>query len=151
MHELSKKFLSSQEAAARGDRDAEFELGLMYGLGLGVAQSYTESLKWYERAARRGCDRAQVNLGFMFGTGRGAPQDFVRAYAWYNVAAAGGNETARKNRDIVAEDMSKGQLEKAQILANELYESLSDDRDQPAEKLPEPEPDPVRDADRRED
>ena len=65
--------------AEQGDTGAQFNLGVMYGLGLGVAQDYLMAMDWYEKAALNGNAQAQCNLAWMYGTGRGVPQDFVRA------------------------------------------------------------------------
>ena len=113
-----------REAADNGDRLSQFKLGVSYGLGLGVAQDYAQAVAWYRRAAELGLAQAQSNLGFMYGTGRGVPQDYVQAYAWYNIAAAGGEDTARANRDIVADKMSRGQVEEAQRVSRDLFEVL---------------------------
>lgn len=122
--DFSDTFSRCTTAADLGDVRSQFQLGLMYGLGLGVAQSYASALRWYRAAACQGHGKAQVNLGFMYGTGRGAPQDYIEAYAWYSVAAATGDETARSNRDIVAKEMSVNQLEEAQKLSKELFASI---------------------------
>ena len=111
-------------AAELGEAQAQFQLGLMYGLGLGVKQNYATALSWYREAARQGHGKAQINLGYMFGTGRGVPQDYVEAYAWYSIAAAAGDEIARANRDIVASEMSANQLEEAQNLSKDLFASI---------------------------
>ena len=118
-------FNAAREAADGGDSAAQYRLGVMYGLGLGVAQNYAEAVKWYRKSAASGDPRAQSNLGFMYGTGRGVPQDFIQAYAWYNVASASGEDTARKNRDAVAERMSPSQLEQAQKLSSNLFEEIN--------------------------
>lgn len=115
---------SCRKAAENGDSAAQYKLGVMYGLGLGVAQDYSEAVKWYQRAARAGDARSQSNLGFMYGTGRGVPQDFIKAYAWYNVASASGEDTARHNRDAVAGRMGASQIEKAQKLSAEIFEQV---------------------------
>jgi len=115
---------SCREAAGNGDRTAQYKLGAMCGLGLGIPQDYAAAVKWYRLAAESGDARAQSNLGYMYGTGRGVPQDYIQAYAWYNVASAGGEDTARKNRDAVAERMSPSQLEQAQKLSAELFEGI---------------------------
>ncbi|MDH3315899.1 MAG: sel1 repeat family protein [Gammaproteobacteria bacterium] len=116
---------SCRKDAEKGDPVAQYKLGVMYGLGLGVAQDYSEAVKWYQRAARAGDARSQSNLGFMYGTGRGVPQDFIKAYAWYNVASASGEDTARHNRDAVAGRMSASQIEKAQKLSAEIFEQVN--------------------------
>ena len=112
------------EAAENGDRAAQFKVGVLYGLGLGVGQDYFQAVHWYRRAAELGFAQAQSNLGFMYGTGRGVPQDYVQAYAWYNIAAAGGEDTARANRDVVAEKMSRSQIEEAQRVSSQLFGRL---------------------------
>lgn len=116
---------AARRAADAGDALAQYRLGVMYGLGLGLAQDYAEAVRWYRKAAASGEARAQSNLGFMYGTGRGVPQDYIQAYAWYNVASASGEDTARKNRDAVADRMSPSQLEQAQKLSSQLFEEIN--------------------------
>ena len=111
--------------AEQGDAQAQCNLGVMYGLGLGVGQSYTKAMGWYAEAARRGSAKAQANLGWMYGTGRGTPQDYTSAYAWYSVAAADGEDTARYNRDLLAERMTPSQLERAQEAAKDLVRKIA--------------------------
>jgi TPR repeat protein len=41
-----------QRAAAQGDSNAQYNLGVLYQLGEGVAQDYTESANWYSEAAK---------------------------------------------------------------------------------------------------
>ena len=122
-------FESCREEAEQGDPAAQYRLGVMYGLGLGVAQDYAQAVEWYQRSARAGDARSQSNLGFMYGTGRGVPQDFIKAYAWYNVASASGEDTARQNRDAVATRMSASQIEKAQKLSAEIFEQIKQAQD----------------------
>ena len=124
IHDYTMSRLEALKGAQANDRSAAFRLAQMLGLGLGGEQSYVQAVHWYQVAAELGHGQAQCNLGFMYGTGRGVPQDFVRAYAWYNLAAATGEDTARRNRDAVAQRMSPRQLERAQDLSSELFESV---------------------------
>ncbi len=124
VQDYSEVLSRALESAQRNDREAQFRLGILSGLGLGCPQDYAEAVKWYTRAAEAGHAAAQSNLGFMYGTGRGVPQDYVRAYAWYSLAAAVGDEIARGNRDAVREMMAGDQLERAQRLAGELFDKL---------------------------
>ncbi len=122
--DFDETMMSCRQAAVKGSLEAQFNLGLLYGMGLGVRQDYTEALEWYRKAAERGYAQAQNNLGWMHGTGRGVPQDYVQAYAWYSIAAAQGEETARENRDCLALVMTPSQLERSQNLAGELFNRL---------------------------
>ena len=40
--------------AEQGDAKAQFNLGVMYGDGLGVKQDYFEEVNWYRKAAEQG-------------------------------------------------------------------------------------------------
>ena len=40
-----------RQAAELGDADGQFNLGLSYAQGEGVAQNYDEAAKWWKRAA----------------------------------------------------------------------------------------------------
>ncbi|MDZ4261434.1 MAG: tetratricopeptide repeat protein [Pseudomonadota bacterium] len=48
--------------AEKGDPQAQFNLGLMYHSGLGLAQSEGEAVKWYKKAAEGGYSAARVYL-----------------------------------------------------------------------------------------
>ena len=48
--------------AEQGDGDAQFNLGIMYDVGLGVRHDYAEALQWYRKAAEQGHAKAQFNL-----------------------------------------------------------------------------------------
>ena len=71
------------------------------------------------QAAQQGDVDHQNALGFMYEHGIGVTQDVVQAYKWYLIAGSGGNETARKNREMAAENMSPAQIAEAERLARE--------------------------------
>jgi TPR repeat protein len=123
IHDYTMSMREARTKAEAKNRNAAFRLAQLLGLGLGCVQDYEQAVHWYRVAAELGHSQAQCNLGFMYGTGRGVPQDYVRAYAWYNVSAASGDDTARRNRDAVVQQMSPRQLERAQDLSTELFES----------------------------
>ncbi len=43
-----------RRAAEQGYVEAQFSLGVMYGMGFGVSRNPNESLKWYRKAAEQG-------------------------------------------------------------------------------------------------
>jgi TPR repeat protein len=52
----------------------------------------------------------------LFAIRQGVLQDHAKAHMWYNLAAANGNEIGRKNRDIIAKNMTSDQTADAQNL-----------------------------------
>ncbi len=72
--------------AEQGDSAAQFNLGLIYANGRGVAKNDIQALIWYTKAAHQVHARAQANLAFMYATGRAVPQDLITAYMWASLA-----------------------------------------------------------------
>ncbi len=60
--------------AEQGDVHAQYNLGRMYGDGLGVPQDYAEAMKWYRKSAEQGDAHGQNNLGAMYAEGQGVPR-----------------------------------------------------------------------------
>lgn len=84
-------------AARRGDRVAQYNLGLMHAFGLGTHEDHEAAAAWYRRSAEQGYDKAQAVLGLMYATGVGVPRDTGEAVRWWKLAAAQGNADARFN------------------------------------------------------
>ena len=115
-----------RKAADQGDVEAQYDLGFIYRHGRGVPQNDAEAAKWYRQAAAQGNAIAQFNLGFMYGNGEGMPQNFVEAYRWFTLAAAQlpaadsfNREKAIRNRDVLAREMTPGQIAAAQKLVRD--------------------------------
>ncbi len=83
--------------AERGDRRAQYNLGVLYGRGLGVPQNFAAAAKWYLAAAEQGHTNAVANLGHAYEQGRGVARDFGKAAKWYRRAAEHGDIAARAN------------------------------------------------------
>src|SRR3546814_3970594 len=63
--------LEWKEPAAKGNRDAQFNLGQAYKLGRGVAADPQKAIDFYRKAADQGHEPAEANLGWtLFQTGR---------------------------------------------------------------------------------
>ena len=67
---------------------------------------------------------AQFNLGLMYEKGKGVPQDYVTAYAWYNIAAFNGNADGKRNKGLLAKEMSPNQIAEAQRLSKVLLNRI---------------------------
>ena len=95
--------------AAKGDVDAQYNLGMMYDYGKGVTQDYKEAVKWYLLAAEQGSASAQYNLGVMYDNGEGVIQDYVRAHMWFNLVTSKGSKKGRENREKATKIMTPAQ------------------------------------------
>ena len=86
----------------------------MYRRGQGVPQDDKEAVKWYRLAADQGDAQAQYNLGLMYSEGQGVQQDYPLAYMWWNLCDSNVHKDAIHNRNILEENMTPQQIEKAQ-------------------------------------
>ena len=73
--------------AEAGNANAQFNLGMMYGRGDGVAQDYATAARWFTSAAEQDHVQAQARLGAMYARGLGVPQDDAAAVRWLTRAA----------------------------------------------------------------
>src|SRR5271169_4908695 len=93
-----KAFEDFAKAAASGDVEGQFQLGLLYARGQGVVGSLGDAIVWFRRAAERGHAEAQhqLSLAYLHGghADGGAPN-------WYDRAAAVDREFADRNRELM--------------------------------------------------
>ena len=86
---------------ARGNAEAQNDVGFSYYTGQGVSQDYAEAVRWYRLAADQGLAEAQYNLGLMYDLGQGVPRDNAEAARWYRLAADQGDAEAQKNLGLM--------------------------------------------------
>ncbi len=89
------------KSAKAGNRQAEFNLGLMYLNGDGVTQDLAAAKRLLTHAADAGDVRAAFQLGTMFYKGTDVPQDFTKAYEFFLKAAMGGLAEAQLNVGVM--------------------------------------------------
>ena len=116
-------FKEMKPLAEQGDAVAQYNLGIMYDKGKGVAQNYTQAVAWYKKAAAQGFASAQYNLALMYAKGQGVPQNYKIAYILFNLAASNGDADATQNRDIAAAKLSPATIEDAQRITMQLHNS----------------------------
>ena len=109
----------------QGDARSQAQLGIMYDTGKGVPQDFSRAAAWFRKSAEQGFGQAQDSLGLMYAIGQGVPQDYAQAHMWLNLAAAQGIEGAQENRDKVSQLMTPDQINRAQKLAREQMEKLT--------------------------
>jgi TPR repeat protein len=78
-----------------GPAVTQFNLGLMYQSGRGVARNEATAVTWYQRAADQGYADAQFYLGVAYWNGRGVAQNKATAVTWYQRAADQGRASAQ--------------------------------------------------------
>jgi TPR repeat protein len=87
--------------AAAGDRYAQYNLGVMYLTGQGVAKDAATSYRWQRKAADQGLAVAQHGLGVLYYRGEGVGQDDKAAARWFRKAAEQGLANAQFNLGVM--------------------------------------------------
>jgi TPR repeat protein len=112
-HEIGYRWF--RKAAAQGNADGQYALGMCYEYGLGVSEDLEESAKWYLKAAEGGDVRAQIHIGHCYFRGEGVPEDKTEGVKWYRKAAEQGDTGGQKSLGVcysygrgVPEDKTEG-------------------------------------------
>ncbi len=107
-----------EAAAAQGNRDAMYNLGVAHAEGLGTQRDFVQSAHWFTKAAVLGVTNAQFNLAVLFERGEGVRQSLPDAYKWYAIAAANGDGESKQRADAIATQLSKPALVAAETFAS---------------------------------
>ena len=113
-----------EQAAARGNTDALFGLGVLYYYGSGVKQDYVKARYYYERAAAKGNVLTLANLGILYYFGYGVKQDYVKARYYYEQGATKGDAVALYNLALLYEYGQGESVDYAKAL--EYYQKAAD-------------------------
>lgn len=85
-------------AAASGDTESAYRLGLLYEKGEEVERDLKIAAKWYRKAALGGHAWAQIAIGYLHAIGLGAPRSENKAREWFSKATS-----QTEDMDIVAQ------------------------------------------------
>lgn len=77
--------------AEAGEAEAQHDLGIYYGQGVGVKKDYAEAFKWVMAAAKQGLASAQCTVGQCYLYGKGVEQNIEEAIKWMEKAANSGD------------------------------------------------------------
>ncbi|MDY6216796.1 tetratricopeptide repeat protein [Actinobacillus porcinus] len=83
-----------KDYAEQGNVPVQYELGLMYYHGQGVAKDYRQAAKWWQKAAEQGHAEAQNNLGVLYKYGQGVKKNIKTAKKWFEKACNNGYQKA---------------------------------------------------------
>ena len=81
--------------AAKGDPEAQYELGLRFQNGYGVLQSHSEAIKWYNESANNGYVHAAFHLAGIYEKGEVVAGNAVEAVRLYELDANQGHAEAQ--------------------------------------------------------
>ena len=109
--------------AEQGYAFAQYNLGIMYEYGNGVAKDYAEAVKWYRLSAEQGYAIGQYSLGLMYSNGYGVLKDKAEAVKWWRLSAEQGYVYAQGMLGIMYE-LGEGVL-KDNITAHMWYNIAS--------------------------
>ena len=84
----------------------QYQVGMMYWDGHGVAVDYQQARPWLEKAAAQDHPEAVGSLGVMYFEGQGAAPSWRRARELYERAIELGNSVAVKNMQTLIEDIA---------------------------------------------
>lgn len=84
-----------KSAAARGNREAQYYLGLLYDSGTGVAADPKEAFTWFLAAAENAHTDAAFELSRAYSRGRGTVENPAEALRWLQAAAEAGHAEAQ--------------------------------------------------------
>jgi TPR repeat protein len=100
--------------ANTGNVDAQYYLGEIFYLGLGISRDFAQAATWYSQAAEHDHMKAQYRMGCLALEGRGMVRDPSRAAVWFTRSANRGYAPAQCalgqcyfNGDGVERDPSK--------------------------------------------
>jgi hypothetical protein len=108
------------------DAEAQFNRGLQYATGTGVAQDYARALDWYTKAADQNHGLAQFNLGMMYAKGQGVVRNNAQSVVWFGRAAklgdAGGQYHMGRSCQRASLDGSPADAPEARIEAYKWFQ-----------------------------
>ena len=116
-------FEGCKAKAEKGDRVAQFSLGVCYRDGAGVAKDLVKTVTWFRKAADQGYAKAQFNLGVCYYDGTVVVKDPVEAYAYWNLAGTT-EEDACKNLAILEKKLSPEARLQGQQRAKEMQNAI---------------------------
>lgn len=98
LHGYSRKELNEYLVyAEQGDKNAQYQLGVIYSKGGLVNVNYETAIKWYTLAAEQEHTGALNNLGHKYLYGQGVSKDEKKAVSFFQKAAELGNPMAQYN------------------------------------------------------
>lgn len=84
-----------RRAAEQGLPQSQYNLGVLYMNGQGVAKDEAQAFQWFKLATDQNFAVAQYYLGLLYMNGQGVKKSMDEAIKWFKRAAQNGNENAK--------------------------------------------------------
>tara|TARA_B100001057_G_scaffold466740_1_gene524171 strand:- start:514 stop:987 length:474 start_codon:yes stop_codon:yes gene_type:complete len=118
-----KAFKIWSKEIKEGNKEAMYNMGLLYYFGKGVSKDLKIAFKYCKKAAFKGSARAQNNLAFMYMNGMGINKSYVNAYAWSLVAINNGYNS-HSIRDDARINLTPAMLSDANKLVTKINKEI---------------------------
>jgi len=116
-----------QQAAEKGNRRAQYQLGLLYARGDGVRKNLIRARELLHKAAMQGHPKAQFYLGQMYLFGDGGEKDNIKATMWFWIATTLGDRFAKDSLRVMSSKISPRELTIAKKRARALWLEIPHD------------------------
>lgn len=83
------------KGAGKGDMIYQYNTGVCYATGHGVAKDSIQAFDWYAKSAAQGYKYAQFHLGLCYYDGVGVTADYDKAVEWFRLSADQGYAPAQ--------------------------------------------------------
>ncbi|MGD8801872.1 MAG: tetratricopeptide repeat protein, partial [Gammaproteobacteria bacterium] len=94
--------------ADSGDKDAQYQLAVLYRNGQGVKQNPAKAAQWMKMSAKQGHASAQYSMGIMYTDGTGVPESRKLAAFWLSHAAQQGHKHAARKLEQLQSGKATG-------------------------------------------
>jgi TPR repeat protein len=112
--------------AEEGNKEAFYNIGLLYFFGNGVEKNLPLAFGYCQKAAFMGSPRAQNNLAFMYIKGLGVEKSYIDSYVWASVAIKHGYNS-QQIRDDARIHLTPAMLRDARKLLADIIKDINNE------------------------
>ena len=112
--------------AEEGNKEAIYNIGLLYFFGNGVEKNLSLAFEYCQKAAFMGSPRAQNNLAFMYIKGLGVEKSYIDSYVWATVAIKHGYNS-QLIRDNARIQLTPAMLRDARKLFTDIIKDINNE------------------------
>ena len=98
LHAVNEKedFVYDLSLATQGVSVSQYNTGVNYYIGRGIAQDMEKAVYWSQRASKQGHSKAPFNIAIIYGNGEVTDKNLALALEYFLMAAERGNEEAKE-------------------------------------------------------